>query len=244
MTHPSPLSALLLTAGALLVALLAANRMWSSDESPMIMPPKAALELKPIPAGESRTVVLAGGCFWCEEAVFEQLKGVSAVVAGYAGGTAETANYDHYTESNHAEAVRITFDPAAIGFTDLIRALFAAGDPTVKDGQNPDFGHQYRMAVFYQTDEEKQVAEAYIAQVDQAKVYAKPLAVTVEPMPHGFFPAEEHHQHYVENHTTQPYCSRFSLAKIRRIRALFADQLKPVEQSPAASAAAAQVSGR
>ncbi len=234
MTHHSPLGTILIVASLLLVAFVAGARLWSADEPPLILPPKATLELKPIPAGQTRTVILAGGCFWCEETMFEQLKGVSTVVAGYAGGTADTADYDHYTESNHAEAVKITYDPAVITFTDLIRALFAAGDPTVKDGQVPDFGHQYRMAVFYQSDEEKQVAEAYVAQVEKAKAYAKPLAVTVESMPHGFFPAEDYHQHYVVGHLEQPYCSRFSLAKIRRIRALFANDLKPVDVAPAA----------
>ena len=192
--------------------------------------PKAAVDLPPAKAGESRTAVLAGGCFWCEEAVFEQLKGVSKVVSGYAGGTAETATYESYDDSNHAESVQITYDPAVISYTELIRVLFSAGDPTVKDGQIPDYGHGYRMAVFYANDDEKRVAEAYIAQLTAANAYRVPIAATVEPMPHGFFPAEDYHQHFVTLHPTHPYVCQWSLHKVQRVRETFPGMVKAVGQ--------------
>jgi peptide-methionine (S)-S-oxide reductase len=177
-------------------------------------------------------VVVAGGCFWCEEAVFEQLKGVTAVVAGYAGGTAATATYEQYEESNHAEAVKITYDASLISYGDLMRVLFAAGEPTVKDGQKPDYGHQYRMAVFYQNEAEKQVAEAYIRQLTEARIYTEPIQATVETMPEGFFPAEGYHQHFVSKNPDHPYVCMWSLRKIARIRAAFPDRVKTAELAP------------
>jgi peptide-methionine (S)-S-oxide reductase len=214
------LLALMLLAGILHGALAAA------EPAPHPLP-KALVDLPPAKPGETRTAVLAGGCFWCIEGVFTNVAGVKSVVSGYAGGTAETATYERYTESNHAEAVRITYDPSTIGYAELLRILFTVGDPTTKDGQEPDYGHQYRMAVFYEDDDQKRVAEAYITQLADAKVFAKPIAATVEPMPHGFFPAEDHHQAFVAKHPDHPYVCRWSLPKIARMRALFADEAKP-----------------
>jgi peptide-methionine (S)-S-oxide reductase len=220
----------------LLLAALLLTTLAGSCDTP------AAEEVKPLPrpqadlplgkAGETRVAVLAGGCFWCEEAVFEQLDGVTEVVSGYAGGTKETATYEHYHESDHAEAVRITYDASKITYGELLRVLFTAGDPTTKDGQNPDFGHQYRMAVFYGNEDEKRVAEAYVRQLDEAKVFDKPIAATVEALPRGFFPAEDYHQHYVTKHPDHPYVRRWSLPKIAKVRAAFPDEVKPADQTP------------
>jgi peptide-methionine (S)-S-oxide reductase len=198
----------------------------------VVLPPKPAVDLPPAAPGTQRTAVLAGGCFWCEEGVFEQLAGVSKVVSGYAGGTAETATYERYHESNHAEAVQITYDPAVISYGDLLRVLFTAGDPTTPEGQEPDYGHGYRMAVFYQDDDQRRVAEAYIRQLGDAHVYAAPIAVTVEPMPLGFFPAEDYHQRFVALHPDHPYVCRWSLTKIARVRAALSTLVKPAEQTP------------
>jgi peptide-methionine (S)-S-oxide reductase len=195
-------------------------------------PPKPVLDLPAGKPGETRTAVLAGGCFWCEEAVFEQLKGVSAVVSGYAGGTAETATYEKYHDSNHAEAIKITYDPSVITYGELIRVLVTVGDPTTKDGQDPDYGHQYRMAVFYADDEQKRVAEAYFKQLDAAKAFSKPIAATVEPFPLGFFPAEDYHQHYVVKHPDHPYVRRYSFEKIAHVRTAFPDEVKPAGETP------------
>lgn len=189
------------------------------------LPPKPLADVPRGAAGEKRTIVVAGGCFWCEEALFKQLKGVTEVTSGYAGGTAATANYDDVHDSKHAEAVKITYDAAQIGFAEIMRVLFTAGDPTVKDGQEPDYGHQYRMAVFYQTDEQKRVAEAYIRQVTEAKTYDRPLQVTVEPLGEGFFRAEEYHQDFVTRNPNHPYVCRWSREKIARIRSAFPEQV-------------------
>jgi peptide-methionine (S)-S-oxide reductase len=221
--------------GPLILIGLTAVMVWLHAESstdPVKALPTAAVDIAAGHAGKLSTVVVAGGCFWCEEAVFEQLKGVSSVVSGYAGGTADTANYQHYEESNHAESVKITYDSTKISFGQLLRVLFTAGDPTTKDGQEPDYGHQYRMAVFYQDTEQKRVAEAYIRQLTDAKIYAAPITATVEPMPEGFFPAEDYHQHFVSKNPGHPYVCRWSIAKIKRIRAAFPDAVKDAAQTP------------
>lgn len=194
--------------------------------------PKPAVDLPAGKPGELRTAVLAGGCFWCVEAAFAQLDGVTDVVSGYAGGTAETATYERYHDGGHAEVVKITYDASRIGYAELIQVLFTAGDPTTKDGQEPDYGRGYRMAVFHADEEQKRVAEAYLRQVADAKVYAKPIAATVEAMPLGFFPAEDYHQDYVVKHPDHPYVKRWSLPKIAKLRAAFPQRVKPAEQAP------------
>ncbi len=225
----------LLAAGMALLLCSCAGSSPASEAAaakPVAALPKPAVDLPLGRPGEARTAVLAGGCFWCEEAAFEQLKGVTSVVSGYAGGTAATATYESYHETNHAEAIKITYDAAQITYGELLRVLFTAGDPTTKDGQKPDFGHQYRMAVFTADDEQKRVAEAYIRQLDEAKAFAAPIAATVESMPLGFFPAEDYHQHYVTLHPDQAYVRAWSLPKIARVRAAFPDEVKPADQAP------------
>jgi peptide-methionine (S)-S-oxide reductase len=175
---------------------------------------------------KTRTAIFGMGCFWCSVGIFEQFKGVVSAQAGYAGGTAETATYDKYELSNHAESVKITYDPRQITYAQLLQILFSVGDATTKDGQAPDFGHQYRIAVFYETDDQKKVAEAYIKQLTDAKVFDKPIAVTVEDMPHGFFPAEEYHQEFVKKNPNQPYVRSCSLPKMQKAREMFKDWLK------------------
>ncbi len=212
---------------------LYASSSSAAEPAPKTLP-KAVLELPVAKTGEMRTAVLAGGCFWCEEAAFEQLRGVSAVVAGYAGGTAATATYDSYHDSNHAEAVQITYDPAQVSYGELLRVLFTAGDPTTVNGQHPYYGRGYRMAIFYADADQKKAAEAYVQQISAAKIYAKPIAVTVEPMPEGFFAAEEYHQHYVARHPEQPYVRQWSRPKIALVRAAFPELIAPAV--PAAGA--------
>ncbi len=194
-------------------------------EHPML--PKALVDLPRVEAGTTRTAVVGGGCFWCVEGVFAEIAGVTEVVSGYAGGTAETATYDKSHGSAHAEAVRITYDPSQISFGDLMRVLFTAGDPTSANGQMPDFGPQYRMVVFYATADEQRVAEAYLKQLSDAQLFAKPIVVTVEPLPHGFFPAEEYHQRFAAKHPDNAYVCRWSKPKIERIRASFPELVKP-----------------
>jgi len=210
-----------------LAILLAATAISCSAASAVTATPKPATDL-PAPSDDekTRTAIFGMGCFWCSEAVYEQLKGVSEVVAGYAGGDKETATYEKYHESNHAEAVKITYDPRQISYGQLLQVLFTVGDATTKDGQEPDYGHQYRIAVFYENDDQKDVAEAYNKQLTDAKAFSKPIAVTVEPMPHGCFPTEEYHQHFVQRNPDHPYVMRWSTEKVGRVRGAFKDWVK------------------
>jgi peptide-methionine (S)-S-oxide reductase len=189
--------------------------------------PKPKVDLPAPSEGETtRTAVFAGGCFWCTEAVFEQLKGVTDVVSGYAGGTKETATYETYMNTNHAEAIKITYDPRQITYGELLRVLFAISDPTQPEGQGPDLGHQYRFAIFYENDDQKRVAEAYIKQLSEAHVFERPIVATVEPMPQGFIAAEGYHQDYVAHHPDHPYVRRWSVPKLRKLREHFREDLK------------------
>ncbi len=172
------------------------------------------------------TAVFAGGCFWCTEAVFEQLKGVSDVVSGYAGGTAETAEYKAVSagRTDHAEVIQITFDPQAITYAELLKVFFTvAHDPTQLNRQGPDHGKQYRSAVFYQSPEEKAAVKAYIAQLEDAKVYADPIVTTLEPLD-AFYPAEQYHQDYVKHNPAQPYVRYNALPKVEKVREKFPEK--------------------
>jgi peptide-methionine (S)-S-oxide reductase len=191
--------------------------------------PKPAADLPaPAKAGETRTLVLAGGCFWCAEAVFEELKGVTDVTSGYAGGTAETATYEQVGAggTGHAESIRITYDPSKITYADLLRVFFTVFDPTTLDRQGPDAGHQYRTAIFYENDDQKRVAEAYIKQLNDAKAFDAPIVTTLEPLK-AFYPAEAYHQDFVRHHPDHPYVVQWSVPKQRKVRAAFPDLVKP-----------------
>lgn len=189
--------------------------------------------------GETRTAVLANGCFWCTEAVFEQLEGVVDVVSGYAGGTKETANYDAVCSgrTGHAEAVRVTYEPAKISYGQLLRVFFATHDPTTKNRQGPDVGPQYRSAIFYANDEEKKVAEAYLAQLAKARAFERPIVTTLEPLkPDGFYEAELYHQNYAVCNPANPYIRAQAVPKVKKVREAFKDQVKAPENDQAAPA--------
>ena len=195
--------------------------------------PKPAIDLPPgdLKPGQTRTAVLAGGCFWCMEAVFQQLEGVDKVVSGYAGGSKETANYETVCGGNtgHAEAIQITYDPTKISYGQLLRVFFAVIDPTTKDAQGPDHGTQYRSAIFFENDEQKKVAEAYIRQLDDAKAFRRPIVTTVESLKSsGFYPAELYHQNYAACNPNNPYIRAEATPKVEKVRAKFPDQVKPV----------------
>ena len=193
--------------------------------------PLPADDLTPETAGEPAAAIFAGGCFWCTEAVFRKLRGVSAVVSGYIGGDAATANYQAVCNGStqHAEAIKITYDPHQITFGQLMRVLFTVIDPTTKDRQGPDHGTQYRSAIFYESPRQQEVAAAYIKQLDGAGVFAQPIATTIEPTGDGFFPAEDYHQDYVTTHPDEPYIVQTSRPKVGKLREHFADALKPGE---------------
>mgnify|MGYP001627864346 CR=1 FL=1 len=174
------------------------------------------------------TAVFAGGCFWCVEAVFLALDGVQGVVSGYAGGDADSANYDAVCtgRTGHAEAVEIQYDPAVISYGELLRVFFSvAHDPTQLNRQGNDRGPQYRSAIFFSSPEEKRVAEDYIRLIDEAGVYPDPVATTLEPL-ERFYPAEDYHQNFAGKHPQQPYIMAVAAPKLRKVREVFPDRLK------------------
>jgi peptide methionine sulfoxide reductase msrA/msrB len=173
------------------------------------------------------TAVFAGGCFWCVEAVFEELDGVIEAVSGYAGGTRETANYDSVCsgKTGHAEAVQIVYDPSRISYEKLLDVHFATHDPTTLDRQGNDAGPQYRSAIFYANDDEKRIAQACIDELTRAKAFRRPIVTRLEPLK-AFYPAETYHQSYVCANPNQAYVRAVALPKVEKVREKFADDLK------------------
>lgn len=176
----------------------------------------------------SAAAVLAGGCFWCTEAVYLQLDGVKKVTSGYAGGTADTANYETVCSgrTNHAEAIRIEYDSSRITFGQLLKVFFyVAHDPTQLNRQGQDIGRQYRSAIFYADAEQKRVAEAYIRQLDEAGVFPSKIVTTLEPL-EGFHEAEAYHQNFAARNPAQPYVAAVAAPKVEKLRTRMADRLK------------------
>jgi peptide-methionine (S)-S-oxide reductase len=175
-----------------------------------------------------KAAVLAGGCFWCVEAVFKELRGVKSVRSGYAGGTESTADYRTVCtgRTNHAEAIEVVYDGSQTTFGQLLKIHFSvAHDPTQKDRQGNDFGRQYRSAIFYADDEQKAIAEAYIRQLNDARVFASPIATTLEPLD-KFYVAEDYHQDYAARNPGQPYIAYVAQPKVDKLRENFAEKLK------------------
>ncbi len=173
----------------------------------------------------TQTAVLAGGCFWGMEGVFERLKGVVEVTSGYSGGEMGTAHYEMVGtgSTGHAESIQVRYDPTQVSYGTLLKVFFAvAHDPTELNFQGPDHGTQYRSAIFYANDGQKQVAEGYIRTLDQAKVYPKPIVTQVVPLK-AFYPAEEYHQHFLDNNPDYPYIVYWDLPKISNLQKLFPD---------------------
>lgn len=180
----------------------------------------------PQPATEK--VVLAGGCFWGMQAVFSELRGVKSVVAGYSGGSAETAHYDIVSTgtTGHAESVQIEYDPAKITFGQLLSVYFlVAHDPTQLDRQGPDFGTQYRSAVFYTTDAQKRETESYISALEARKSFDSKIVTQVVPL-RAFYPAEDYHQNYVAHNPDNPYVMYNDLPKLAALRHQFPSLVK------------------
>jgi peptide-methionine (S)-S-oxide reductase len=169
------------------------------------------------------TVVFAGGCFWGVQAVFEHVKGVKSAVSGYAGGHLRSPSYEDVSSgaTGHAESVQVIFDPSQVTFGRLLEIFFAvAHDPTEKDRQGPDVGTQYRSAVFYTSDEQRRVVEAYIAQLTRAKVYSQPIVTEVSRL-NAFYPAEAYHQHYAMLHPESPYIATYDLPKLSALKSRY-----------------------
>jgi peptide-methionine (S)-S-oxide reductase len=190
--------------------------------------PDPVQDIKVATAGTEQTAVLAGGCFWGVEAVFERLEGVSDVVSGFAGGSKATAHYEVVSTgtTGHAESVKITYDPAKITYGQLLKIFFAvAHDPTQLNRQGPDEGTQYRSAIFYGTPEQKAVAEAYIQQLDAAKLFRHAIVTKVVPLD-GFYAAEAYHQHFLDRNPTYPYIVYNDLPKLAQLKKDFPEMLK------------------
>lgn len=194
---------------------------------------KPAASAVPAPAADAprasapgqQTAVLAGGCFWGIQAVFQHLKGVVTATSGYSGGKAKTADYETVStgETGHAESVQVVYDPSQITYGELLRVFFSvAHDPTQLNRQGPDEGTQYRSVIFYANEEQKRIAEGYIAQIDQAKVFSRPIVTQVVPL-QGFYPAEAYHQNYAALHPNQPYIVFNDAPKVEHLRQVFPD---------------------
>jgi len=175
----------------------------------------------------SQTAVFGGGCFWCIEAVFDQLKGVESVESGYMGGKNPNPTYQQVCEGNtgHVEIVRVNFDPQHISFTELLDVFFTVHDPTTLNRQGNDVGTQYRSVIFYTSEEQKQQAEEAIAKLNSSRAFPSPVVTTVEPAK-DFFVAENYHQEYYANNSSQPYCQFVISPKMKKFQQKFSDKMK------------------
>lgn len=190
--------------------------------------PNPSVDAPLAPAKAQATAVLAGGCFWGVEGVYEHVRGVSDVVAGFAGGDRSTAQYETVSTgtTGHAESVKITYDPSQITYGQILKIYFSvAHDPTELNRQGPDSGTQYRSAIFYANEEQKKIAEAYIAQLTAAHAYKGRIVTQVTPLK-GFYRAEEYHQHYLQQHPNAPYIVFNDMPKIHALEKQFPEMCK------------------
>ena len=176
----------------------------------------------------TRTATLGGGCFWCLEAVFDRLEGIESVTSGYAGGHVEDPTYRQVCggETDHAEVVRLEYDPEVVGYETLLKVFFATHDPTTPDRQGHDVGPQYRSIILYEDEEQHETARAVMAELESDDVFGAPIVTQLEPL-ETFYTAEEHHQDYYRDNAGQPYCQAVIAPKVAKLRASFADRLKP-----------------
>jgi len=187
--------------------------------------PSPAVDAHIAAAKSEQTAVLSGGCFWGIQAVFQHVKGVINATSGYAGGSAKTAEYEIVStgETGHAESVKITYDPSQITYGQLLRVFFSvAHDPTQLNRQGPDEGTQYRSSIFYASDEQKRIAESYIAQLEKARIFSRPIVTQVVALK-GFYPAEAYHQNYAALHPDSPYIVYNDAPKVAHLREEFPD---------------------
>ena len=209
-------------ASLLLLGVLAQTPAYGESASRI---PAPAVDAPVLAVDGIQTAVLAGGCFWGVQAVFQHVKGVSGAVSGYAGGSKATAVYDIVSSgrTGHAEAVQIRFDPRQISYGKVLQIFFSvAHNPTELNRQGPDVGTQYRSAIFYQDDAQRRVAESYIAQLDQTGVFRRPIVTKLDPLA-AFYPAEDYHQDYATRHPNQPYIVFNDRPKVENLKRLFPD---------------------
>ena len=219
--NSTALSRIALAAALLLGAgLLASWRAPAGEQAALIAAPVVD---SPKSAGPAQTAVLSGGCFWGVQGVFEHVRGVRRVVSGYAGGARGTADYGSVStgSTGHAESVQISFDPAEVSYGEILRVFFSvAHDPTQLNRQGPDVGSQYRSEIFYSTPDQKRIAEAYIAQLDQEKVFPRPIVTEVTPLK-AFYRAEDYHQDYAYYNPNNPYIEVCDRPKIEALKKQF-----------------------
>ena len=173
------------------------------------------------------TITLGGGCYWCVEAVYEDLNGVKSVVSGFSGGTVANPTYEEVCtgETGHAEVVQIMYDKTITDINEIFKVFFTVHDPTTLNRQGADVGTQYRSVIFYKNDEQKKAAQSIIAELNKAKVYNSPIVTKVEPFK-KFYKAEDYHQNYYANNKNQPYCKMVIQPKIEKFEKVFKDKLK------------------
>jgi peptide-methionine (S)-S-oxide reductase len=206
--------------GALALTALAARPLFAAEDAVVIPAPTVDVQA----TDGTQTAVVAGGCFWGVQGVFQHTAGVVNAISGYAGGSKATADYSTVStgSTGHAESVEIKYDPKQISYGKILQIFFSvAHDPTQLNRQGPDSGTQYRSAIFTTSDEQKKVADAYIAQLNAAKVYRKPIVTKVGPL-EGFYPAEAYHQDYLTLHPSQPYIAYNDIPKVENLKKLFA----------------------
>ena len=214
-------------AALLLIPFLSFLGSLAQAQEPAVTIPAPAVDEK-APGSGTQTIVLAGGCFWGVQGVYEYTKGVTSAVSGYSGGAKETAHYEMVgTErTGHAESVQVTYDPQQISLGKILQIYFSvAHNPTELNYQGPDSGPSYRSAIFYASDDQKQVADAYIAQLNAAHVFGKPIVTKLEAFK-GFYPAEDYHQDFLVTHPSYPYIVVNDLPKVDNLKRLFADQYR------------------
>lgn len=211
------------------VAIFAAVFAISSVDSSVRLPgsntafPKPALDDSIAPARGQQAAIVSGGCFWGVQAVFEHTRGVISATSGYAGGTGDSAHYEMVGtgQTGHAESVKVVFDPSQITYGQILMVFFSvAHNPTELNKQGPDWGSQYRSSIFYSNEAQKKIAEAYIAQLDAAKVYPQKIVTVIVPL-REFYPAEDYHQDYVKHHPNNPYIMINDLPKLSSLKKQF-----------------------
>src|SRR5829696_8455240 len=212
-------------AGLAVIAALSFRLMTTSASEGVTVPAPEADAPLAAAGTPARTAVVAGGCFWGIEAVYRHVRGVTKAVSGYAGGAASTAHYEMVGtgRTGHAESVQITYDPSRITYGQLLRVFFSvAHDPTTLNRQGPDSGTEYRSAIFFQDAEQERIARAYVAQLDRARVFARPIVTAIAKLP-AFYDAEDYHQDYARLHPDEPYIVINDAPKVVNLKKLFPD---------------------
>ena len=220
---------------ALLITGIAAAQRGSRTANAATLVPVPETDALPASAKGEQTAVFAGGCFWGIQAVFQHVKGVVTATSGYSGGHVENPNYELVSSGStgHAESVRVTFDPTKVTYAQLLQVFFSvATDPTQLNRQGPDVGTQYRSIIFYTSDEQKNIAESYVAQLTKAKTFARPIVTEIVPFK-AFYPAEAYHQNYATLHPDEPYIAINDAPKVENLRkefpALYTERLAAAE---------------